>query len=53
VFADQVGWYGLWLAAGLTLITGLDYLVVGLRHSTAPAPSPGKGKPGARPATSP
>ena len=55
VFADQVGWYGLWLAAGLTLITGLDYLVVGLRHSTAPAPSPstGKGKPGARPATIP
>ena len=23
LFADQVGWYGLWLAAGLTLITGL------------------------------
>ena len=51
LFADQVGWYGLWLAAGLTLITGLDYLVVGLRHSTAPAPP--KGKPGARPATIP
>jgi cardiolipin synthase len=51
LFAEQVGWYGLWLAAGLTLFTGLDYLVVGLRHSTAPAPT--KGKPGARPATSP
>jgi cardiolipin synthase (CMP-forming) len=51
LFADQVGWYGLWLAAGLTLFTGFDYLVVGLRHSTAPAPS--KGKPGARPATIP
>jgi len=37
LFADQVGWYGLWLAAGLTVITGLDYLYVGLRHSTTPA----------------
>jgi cardiolipin synthase len=34
VFADQIGWYGLWLAAGLTVVTGLDYLYVGLRHST-------------------
>jgi cardiolipin synthase len=51
LFAEQVGWYGLWLAAGLTLFTGLDYLVVGLRHSTESAPT--KGKPGARPATSP
>ncbi len=38
LFADQVGFYGLWLAAALTLITGFDYLVVGLRHSSAPAP---------------
>lgn len=53
LFADQVGWYGLWLAAGLTVLTGLDYLVVGLRHSTAPAPAPTKGKPGARPAAIP
>jgi cardiolipin synthase len=37
LFADQIGWYGLWLAAGLTVITVLDYLYVGLRHSTAPA----------------
>src|ERR671918_215884 len=51
LFADQIGWYGLLLAAGLTLVTGLDYLVVGLRHSTAPAPASAKGKPGARPAT--
>ncbi len=51
LFADQVGWYGLWLAAALTLFTGFDYLVVGLRHSTGPAPA--KGKPGARPATIP
>jgi hypothetical protein len=36
----------------LTLVTGLDYLVVGLRHSTAPAPS-AKSKSGARPAAIP
>jgi cardiolipin synthase (CMP-forming) len=53
LFADDVGWYGLWLAAGLTVLTGLDYLVVGLRHSTAPAPPSTKGKPAARPATIP
>jgi cardiolipin synthase (CMP-forming) len=28
----QVGVVGLWLAAGLTLITGYDYLYVGLKH---------------------
>jgi cardiolipin synthase len=41
LFADQVGAYGLWLAAALTLITGFDYLTVGLRHSSAPAPAQG------------
>jgi len=39
LFADQVGLWGLWLAAALTLITGFDYLVVGLRHSSTPAPA--------------
>jgi cardiolipin synthase len=39
IFADQVGWYGLWLAAGLTVITGLDYLYVGLRHTTERPPA--------------
>jgi len=29
-----IGEVGLWLAAGLTLVTGYDYLVVGLRHIT-------------------
>ncbi len=61
LFADDVGWYGLWLAAGLTLVTGLDYLVLGLRHSSASAgsstpssvPSSAKSKPGARPAAAP
>ena len=28
----EVGTYGLWIAAGFTLITGFDYLVAGLRH---------------------
>ena len=50
LFADEVGWYGLWLAAGLTVVTGLDYLVVGLRHSAGP---PAKSKRAARPATIP
>jgi hypothetical protein len=39
--ADYVGVSGLWLAAGLTLVTGFDYLLVGLRHSTSPAPEVG------------
>lgn len=43
LFAEQVGWYGLWLAAGLTLITGFDYLYVGFRHSRAPQPTKGPG----------
>jgi cardiolipin synthase len=55
LYADLVGWYGLWLAAGLTVVTGLDYLLLGVRHSTAPVPAPAqqvaKPKPGARPAT--
>jgi cardiolipin synthase len=28
----EIGLYGLWVAAGLTLITGYDYLRAGLRH---------------------
>jgi cardiolipin synthase len=27
-----IGWWGLWLAAVLTLVTGWDYLQAGLRH---------------------
>ncbi len=52
LFADQVGWYGLWLAAVLTLVTGFDYLMVGLRQATTAAPAPPK-RPGARPAAVP
>ncbi len=48
--ADQIGWYGLWLAAGLTVVTGLDYLYVGLRHSLT---EPNLDQPGTRPATIP
>jgi cardiolipin synthase len=38
LYADYVGTYGLWFAAGFTLVTGFDYLLVGLRHSTSPPP---------------
>jgi cardiolipin synthase len=31
----KIGTYGLWVAAGITLITGFDYLVAGLRHIAA------------------
>jgi cardiolipin synthase (CMP-forming) len=29
---EAIGWWGLWLAALLTLVTGWDYLRAGLRH---------------------
>ena len=29
---EAIGWWGLWLAALLTLVTGWDYLQAGLRH---------------------
>jgi cardiolipin synthase (CMP-forming) len=32
--AQQIGLAGLWIAAALTMITGYDYLRVGLRHMT-------------------
>lgn len=34
VSTTEIGVYGLWIAAALTLITGYDYLRVGLRHMT-------------------
>lgn len=48
----QIGVIGLWGAAGLTLITGYDYLLAGLRtiHETDAAPTakrPPKASPGA------
>jgi cardiolipin synthase len=35
-----IGTVGLWIAAGLTLITGYDYLQTGLRHLQPGAPRP-------------
>mgnify|MGYP000653299502 CR=1 FL=1 len=32
----EIGWWGLWLAAVLTLVTGWDYLQAGLRHMLEP-----------------
>lgn len=29
---EEIGWWGLWLAALLTLVTGWDYLQAGIRH---------------------
>lgn len=34
ISTTEIGIYGLWIAAALTLITGYDYLRVGLRHMT-------------------
>jgi len=28
----EIGIYGLWIAASLTVITGIDYLIAGVRH---------------------
>ena len=53
LFADYVGSYGLWLAAGLTMMTGFDYLVVGLRHSSTPTPVPASGAAATRAAARP
>ena len=48
--AVLIGDIGVWLAAGLTLITGYDYMQAGLRHMLAEegAPQRGKGKARAR-----
>jgi cardiolipin synthase (CMP-forming) len=36
--------------AGLTMVTGYDYLRAGLRHMTGPVPTPAAESPAARPA---
>lgn len=33
---EAIGWWGLWIAAVLTLVTGWDYLQAGLRHMLEP-----------------
>ncbi|MSP89972.1 MAG: CDP-diacylglycerol--glycerol-3-phosphate 3-phosphatidyltransferase [Alphaproteobacteria bacterium] len=37
-----IGEIGLWVAAGLTLVTGYDYLLAGLRHMSGEAPASAK-----------
>jgi cardiolipin synthase len=39
--ADRVGLFGLWLAAGLTVVTGYDYLRHGVKHMLGGTSSPG------------
>jgi cardiolipin synthase len=36
----EIGIFGIWVAAGLTLITGYDYLRAGLRHMTTETAPP-------------
>ena len=36
---EQIGWWGLWAAALLTLVTGWDYLQAGLRHMLQEPPA--------------
>ena len=40
VTTAEIGVYGLWIAAVLTLVTGYDYLRAGLRHMATQAPPP-------------
>ena len=39
---EQIGWWGLWAAALLTLVTGWDYLQAGLRHMLQEPPAGGQ-----------
>ena len=41
---EAIGWWGLWLAAILTLVTGWDYLHAGLRHMLQERPQPAPAK---------
>ena len=45
---EAIGWWGLWIAAILTLVTGWDYLQAGLRHMLTDEPQPTGGKVGER-----
>ena len=40
---EAIGWWGLWIAAILTLVTGWDYLQAGLRHMLQDQPRPSGG----------
>jgi cardiolipin synthase len=39
---EAIGWWGLWLAALLTLVTGWDYLKAGLHHMLRDPAPPGR-----------
>ena len=39
--AELIGEIGIWIAAGITLVTGYDYLKAGLRHMAAQPPGSG------------
>jgi cardiolipin synthase (CMP-forming) len=41
VSTSEIGIYGLWFAAVLTLVTGFDYLIAGLRHIKETDSAPG------------
>ena len=45
---EAIGWWGLWIAAILTLVTGWDYLQAGLRHMLQDQPRPSGGNVGER-----
>ena len=42
----EIGIYGLWIAASLTVITGVDYLILGLRHIRETDNAPAARNPG-------
>ena len=44
--AMLVGEIMLWIAAGLTLVTGYDYLMIGLKHMAAEPPADPRSRPG-------
>jgi cardiolipin synthase len=39
-WVTTIGLWAIWIAAGLTLLTGYDYMRLGLRHMADDAPSP-------------
>ena len=45
---EAIGWWGLWIAAVLTLVTGWDYLQAGLRHMLRTSPGLAGGHGGER-----
>ena len=44
----EIGITGLWVAASLTVVTGIDYLLLGLRHIRETDNAPAQRNPGNR-----